>query len=110
MTNRTTARQVYVNDFWFPIHVATSPTTQKDVIGVIHALPEADPHAKHDFYQDFEFIDDVPGRVPDQKLAVKARKLEMEFFGEKVISTKLLHDKKGTRGRQIAVQEWLAAN
>ena len=76
-----------MNDLRFQTYVATSPTTQKDVTGVIHALAEADPHSKHDFYQDFEFIDDVPGRVPGHDLTVMARKLEMEFVWKSFIST-----------------------
>ena len=75
------------------------------------ALAEAHLHSKHDFNQDFEFIDDARGRVPDHELTVMARKLEMDFFWKSFISTKLLHDNNGTRGRKIAFKiDWLAAN
>ena len=65
-------------------------------------LAKADPHAKDELYQDFEFIDDVSGRVLDHELAAKARKLEMDFFrkmrdGCRVISTKWVDINKGNQ-------------
>ena len=59
---------------------ATGDCTHQDVTSAINVLTEADPHAKDELYKDFEFIDDVSGRVLDHELAVKARKLEMDFF------------------------------
>ena len=57
---------------------ATGDCTHLDVTSAINVLTKADPHAKDELYQDFEFINDVSGLL-DHELAVKARKLEMDF-------------------------------
>ena len=76
------AKQTCVNDFRSPTHVATSPTTQKDVTGVIHWHAEADPHAKNTSTRISSSSMTFLGGVPGHDLAVKARKLEMEYFGK----------------------------
>ena len=89
---------------------------------------------EEDWYQGFEFFDDVTGGKLNHKLAVKARKLEMEFFkrmkvydkvprwmarqaGCKVISTRWLDISKGDYerpdyrlrlvGRELAIEKRL---
>ena len=106
---------------------AMGDCTHQDVTSAINVLTKADPHAKDELYHDFEFIDDVSGRVLDHELAVKARKLEMDFFqkmrvydkvpraaatrdGCRVISTKWVDINKGTRRRQSTARDWWAAN
>ena len=100
----------------------------QDVTGAINVLTKADPHAKDELYQDFEFIDDVSGRVLDHELAVKARKLEMDFFRKMRVYDKVPravatrdgcrvnlhqmggHQQGGTRRRQTTARDWWAAN
>ena len=101
---------------------ATGDCTHQDVTCAINVPTKADPHVKDELYQDFEFIDDVSGRVLDHELAVKARKLEMDFFREmrvyekvpraadtrdgcRVISTKWVDINKGTRRRQTTARD-----
>ena len=44
---------------------------------IIHTLKKM---ARGGIYDDFDFQDDVTGGKLDHKLAVEARKLEMDFF------------------------------
>ena len=88
----------------------TRPTTQKDVTGVINVLTKADPHLKHELYQDFEFIDDVSGRVLDHEFAVKARKLEMDFFRKMRVYDKVPRAVATRDGCRVISTKWVDIN
>ena len=89
---------------------ATGDCTHQDVTSAINVLTEADPHAKDELYQDFEFIDDVSGRVLDHELAVKARKLEMDFFRKMRVYDKVPRDAATRDGCRVTSTMWVDIN
>ena len=89
---------------------ATDDCTHQDVTGAINVLTKADPHAKDELYQDFEFIDDVSGRVLDHELAVKARKLEMDFFRKMRVYDKVPRAVSTRDGCRVISTKWVDIN
>ena len=59
-----------------------------DVTKELNALMQS-PHDEEQIYDQFDFIDDVSGRVLDRDLAIAARKLEMSFFRQKGVYEKV---------------------
>ena len=89
---------------------ATGDCTHQDVTRAINVLTEADPHAQDELYQDFEFIDDVSGRVLDHDLAVKARKLEMDFFRKMRVYDKVPRAAATRDGCRVITTKWVDIN
>ena len=59
--------------------LSLEPSEAKDITGTINELTKVDPHERELLYDPFEFFD-VTGQTLDKKMAVEARKLEMQFF------------------------------
>ena len=59
----------------------------KEINGLMD-LPHLEEDGKEDIYDDFDFQDDVTGGRLGRKLAVEARKLEMDFFRKLQVYTK----------------------
>ena len=89
---------------------ATGDCTHQDVTSVINVLTKADPHAKDELYKDFEFIDDVSGRVLDHELAVKARKLEMDLFRKMRMYDKVPSAAATRDGCRVISTKWVDIN
>ena len=83
--------QIYPEQFCKAILTAAAKdiykqTLEKDVteelnmlvksLNVLEKIPDFDPS----LYEDFEFIDDVSYKCLDKKLAIEARRLEIDFF------------------------------
>ncbi len=66
--------------------------------------PEEDPFDK--LYNDCDFYDDISGAYLDKELAVKARKLEMEFFKKMGVYTKV----KREAWMKVITTKWLDVN
>ena len=89
---------------------ATGDCTHQDVGSAINVFTKADPHAKDELYQDFEFNDDVSGRVLDHELAVKARKLETDFFRKMRVYDKVLRAAATRDGCRVISTKWVDIN
>ena len=61
------------------------PSEAKDITGTIKELTKVDPHEQKLLYDPFAFFDDVTGQTLDTKMAVEARKLEMQYFSHLLI-------------------------
>ena len=61
--------------------LSLGPSEAKDITGTINKLAEVDPHEQELSYDPFEFFNEMTGHTFDKKMAVEARKLEMQFFG-----------------------------
>ena len=59
-------------------------------------------------YDNFEFVDDVSGKRLDLKIAVTARKLEIDFFGKMKVYTKV--PRSSTAGCKVISTRWLDIN
>ncbi len=66
--------------------------------------PEEDPFAQ--IYNEMEFIDDVSGEPLERDEAIKARKLEMAFFKEKRVYTKVVRQP----WMKVITTKWLDVN
>ena len=60
--------------------LSLGPSEAKDITGTINELIKVDPHEKELLYDPFESFDDVTGQTLDKRMAVEARKLEVQFF------------------------------
>ena len=79
------------------------------LIQQLTAHPHVDEgHTEENLYNDFEFVDDVTGGRLDQKLAMKARKLEMDFFRRMKVYTKV--SRLSAAGCKIITTRWLDIN
>ena len=56
------------------------PNEAKDITGTINEPTKVDPHENELLYDPFEFFCDVTGQKLDERVAVEARKLEMQFL------------------------------
>ena len=83
---------------------------RQDVTGAINVLTNADPSAKDELYKDFEFIDDVSGRVLDHELAVKARTLETDFFRKMRVYDKVTRAAATRDGCRVISTTWVDVN
>ena len=83
---------------------------RQDVTGAINVLTNADPRAKDELYKDFEFIDDVSGRVLDHELAVKARTLETDFFRKMRVYDKVTRAAATRDGCRVISTTWVDVN
>ena len=76
-------------------------------------------------YDEYEFFDDVLNKPLDKEEAIKARRLEIDFFrarkvyekvprhlaaGHKIISTKWLDVDRGTSSGRACAQDWWVEN
>ena len=82
----------------------------EDVTGLIGNLEKTDPHAPDDLYKDFKFFDDVTGRELDHGLAVKARRLEMDFFRKMRVYDKVPREAAARDGCRVISTRWLDIN
>ena len=78
-------------------------TSDREVI-----VPPHDPEEQHleMLYGDAEFIDDVSNKGLKKDLAIKARLLEMRFFREMKVYTKV----KREPGMKVITTKWLDVN
>ena len=69
--------------------LSLGPSKAQDITGTINELTKVDPHEQELLYDTFEFFDDVTGQTLDKKMAVEARKLEMQFFRNMTVYDKV---------------------
>ena len=68
---------------------------------------EADELQRYrDIYHEREFVDDISGAVLDRELAIRARKLEMDFFRNMGVYTKVKREK----WMKVITTKWLDTN
>ena len=77
---------------------------------VIHKLDMAHPHDKDDLYREYDFVEDTSGRVLDHKLAVEARKLEMEFFRKMKVYDEVPRASAAADGCKVISTRWVDIN
>ena len=82
----------------------------KNATSVIHKLDMAHLHNKDDLYGEYDFVDDTSGRVLDHKLAVEARKLEMEFFRKMKVYDKVPRASAAADGCKVISTRWVDIN
>ena len=68
----------------------------------------ADPW--EELYKGVNFYDDIIGHVMDQKRAVAARKLEMDFFKQMMVYTKVPRKEAQDGGHKVIITRWLDVN
>ena len=73
----------------------------------MHNIPHHIEHVLTDWYQHAEFIDDVPGRPLDKRMAIQARTAEMQFFRKMSVYTTV--DRSTVQGKIITTR-WLDVN
>ena len=61
-------------------------------------------------YEDVAFIDDVTGSHLDHKLAVEARKLEMDFFKRMRVDVKVPRWHASEAGVKVVTTKWIDVN
>ena len=69
-----------------------------------------DPHEQELLYDPFEFIDDVTGQTLDKKMAVEARKLEMQFFRNMKVFDKVPRWMAARDGCKVITTKWRDIN
>ena len=94
-----------------------SQGTPADVTREINQLIKADekvhphePDAQDGIYEGMEFYDDVTGKELDFRMAREARKLEMKFFREMRVYTKVPRSEAVALGVKIITTKWLDIN
>lgn len=84
-----------------------------DITEEINALmphPHKDEEEAVQMYQEFDFIDDVSGKPLQHALAIKARKLEMEFFRKMHVYEKVPRWHAREAGCKVITTRWLDVN
>ena len=76
----------------------------------LRAVQMPSPHDEDPMeqYDDMEFTDDVSGKPLDSRLAVKARKLEIDFFRKMKVYTKVLRSEIGEG--KVLTTRWIDVN
>ena len=86
------------------------PSEAKDIPGTINELTQVDPHEQERSYDPFEFFDDVTGQTLDKKMAVEARKLEMQFLRNMKVYDKVPRWMAARDGCKVITTKWRDIN
>ena len=90
--------------------LSLGPSEAKDITGTINELTKVDPHEQELLYDPFEFFDDVTGHTLDKKMAVEARKLEMQFFRNMKENDKVPRWMAARDGCKVITTKWRGIN
>ena len=93
-----------------PGRLSLGPSEEKDITGTINELTKVDPHEQELSYDPFEFLDDVTGQTLDKKMAVEARKLEMQFFRNMKVHDKVPRWMAARDGCKVITTKWRDIN
>ena len=90
--------------------LSLGPTEARDITQTINELSKVDPHEKDMLYDPYEFFDDVTGQTLDKKMAVEARKLEMQFFRNMKVYDKVPRWMAARDGCKVITTKWRDIN
>ena len=90
--------------------LSLGPSEAKDITGTINELTKVDPHEQELLFDPFEFFDDVTGQTLDKKMAVEARKLEMQFFRNMKVYDKVTRWMAARDGCKVITTKWRDIN
>ena len=90
--------------------LSLGPREEKDITNAINELTTVDPHEQELLYDPFEFLDDVTGQTLDKKMAVEARKLEMQFFRNMKVYDKVPRWMAARDGCKVITTKWRDIN
>ena len=121
MGGKAKACEVYTDEFCKAICLAVrrdrNMSEQKkihvmNITKMMENMPT--PHEAADpweeLYKGVNFYDDITGHVMDQKRAVAARKLEMDFFKQMMVYTKVPRKEAQDGGHKVITTRWLDVN
>ena len=72
---------------------------------MIGSLNQLEASSNHDLYQNYDFVDDVSNKPLDNKIAIDARMLEIEFFRRMKVYTKV--PRHQANGQKVIIIKWL---
>ena len=89
--------------------LSLGPSEAKDITGTINGLTKVDPQEQELLYDPFDFFD-VTGQTLDKKMAVEARKLEVQFFRNMKVYDKVPRWMAARDGCKVITTKWRDIN